>query len=381
MSEKRVISIRNANSYDFGGGERVPVFIAREVAKYSDLKPIIFSGSKKLLDFARTESVPYLKTWWWSKQAWSGIQVLLVPIYVLWQVVLYFYYLVLFIKYNPLLVHLQSKDDFIAGTFAARTLNIRVLWSDYADLKHIFLNHKIWYKNPIGKMVYFAGHFAEQIIVVSEEDKSLISVHIPKGDIKDKLRVIYNGAFDTYKKPEKKSIFTFVSTGRLVTDKGIGELIKAFNLLNRAHPDTALQILSDGPERSYFEELAKSNKSISFTGYQIDPLELMVKDHVFVLPTYHEGFSIALVEACMLEMPIIATRVGGNVEIIQDHQTGLLVPIKDVDALCKAMDKLYSNKKLCDKLAENAREQYVKRFQFDQIVKKEFIPLYMGSKK
>jgi len=378
MSKKLLIIIRNANSYDFGGGERVPVIIAREVAANSDLCPIVLSSSQKLLDFAKKESVPHLKTWWWSNQNWSGPRVLLVPIYLAWQIILYCYYLVLFIKLRPSVVNLQSKDDFIAGTFAARTLNIRVLWSDYADLKHIFLNHRIWYKNPIGKMVYLAGHFAERIIVVSNEDKSLISAHIPDGAVKDKMLVIYNGAFDTYEKVKKNKAFTFVSSSRIVTDKGIRELIEAFMILNEEFPDTALHILGDGPERGQFEELAAPNESISFLGHKSNPLNYVNKAHVFIIATYHEGFSVALVEACMLKMPIIATAVGGNTEIIHDHQTGLLVPTKNVTALYSAMKLLYGDEKLRQVLAENARVQYEKNFQFDQIVKEKFIPLYKG---
>lgn len=366
-------------SYDFGGGERVPVFIAREVSKYSDLKPIILSRSQKLINFADKESVLNMKTWWWSRQNWSGIRTLLIPIYVIWQIILYFYYIILFLKLNPLVVHLQSKDDFIAGTFAARTLRIRVLWSDYADLKHIFLNHRIWYKNPIGKMVYFAAHFAEKIIVVSKEDKALISQNIPNGSIKNKLHVVYYGAFDSYKKVTKNKAFTFISSSRIVTDKGIKELIEAFNKLNKIYPDITLNILGDGPEKKHFETLASSNKSINFLGYKANALDYVNKGHVFIIATYHEGFSIALVEACMLGMPIIATKIGGNPEIIRDHETGLLIPIKDSSKLFDAMELLYKNNELRQTLSKNARDEYLNKFQFDQIIRKEIIPLYKGE--
>jgi glycosyltransferase involved in cell wall biosynthesis len=379
MSKITTIIIRNAAKTDFGGGERVPVFIAREVASHSDLRPIICSGSQKLLDFAKKESVPYLKTWWWPRQNWSGPYVLLTPIYIIWQIILYFYYLSLFTKFRPSVVHLQGKDDFIAGTFAARTLNIRVIWSDYADLKHIFLNHRIWYKNPIGKMVYFAGNFAERIFVVSKQDKSLISANIPNGIVKNKMQVMYYGAFDTYKKIEKNKTFTFISSSRIVTDKGIRELIEAFNKLNKIHPDTALNILGDGPEREYFENLAKPNVAIKFLGHKSNPLDYVNKANVFIIATYHEGFSIALVEACMLGMPIIATNVGGNPEIIRDRETGLLVKAKDVDSLYRAMAELYTNNKTRELIGSNARAEYIKKFNFETIIKQQFIPLYKGE--
>ena len=96
MKKKPVIIIRNAKSYDFGGGERFPVFLAETLAK-NEIAPIIVSRSKKLLDFANDRSVPSVRGWWWSNQNWSGARVLLFPIYLLWQVVLFFWYLQFFI--------------------------------------------------------------------------------------------------------------------------------------------------------------------------------------------------------------------------------------------------------------------------------------------
>lgn len=374
-----IVIIRNAAKTDFGGGEKVPVFIAKEVMATGELHPIIFSRSQKLLEFAIKESVDCKKTWWWQKQNWNGKNVFLTPVYIVWQLILFIYYFVLFMKHKPSVVHLQSKDDFIAGTFAARTLKIRVLWSDYADLKHIFMNHAVWYKNPVGKMVYFAGKFAEKIIVVSQQDKSLIAAHIPDGTVKNRMQVIYNGAFDSYKAVEKNPAFTFVSSSRIVADKGIGELIKAFNRLHSVHSDIKLHIVGDGPEKDFFEDSARSNSAIMFFGHKSNPLDYVNKAHVFIIPTHHEGFSLALVEACMLAMPIIATDVGGNPEIIRNKETGLLVPPRNANDLYMAMEELYTNTKLREMIAANARMEYINKFNFATIIQQQFIPLYKGK--
>lgn len=362
--------------YDFGGGERVPVFIAREAAKNENLSPIVFSRSKKLLDFADTNNIPHKKTWWWSRQNWSGARVLMTPIYLVWQIVLFIYYFVLFVKYRPTVVHLQSKDDFIAGTYAGRILGASVVWSDHADLKHIFRNHQTWYKNPIGKMVYFSAFLADKIFVVSKEDLRLISESIPDGRVKKKMEIVYNGAFDTFKPTEKYKKFTFVSTGRLVTDKGISELIDAFTQFNKKVKDSQLYLLGDGPEREAFEKRAVSNPAIHFLGYQQNPLEYVAKSHIFLLPTYHEGFSLALVEACMLSMPVVATEVGGNPEIIHNRETGLLVKVKDSEDLYRAMNELYENEGLRNKLSKNARKTYEDNFNFETIINDAFINYY-----
>ena len=378
MRKTVVILIRNAARHDFGGGERVPVFIAQEAMKHN-INPVIFSRSDKLLKFASVNNVPHKKTWWWSRQNWSGAKVLLVPLYIVWQIVLFFYYVALFAKYRPSVVHVQSKDDFIAGTYAARLLGARVIWSDHADLKHIFKNHRVWYKNPVGKMVYLAAHFADKIFVVSKEDKRLIAESIPSHSVLQKMEIVYNGAFDSYKPVEKYKKFTFVSTGRLVTDKGIGELIGAFIKFHDNIPDSQLYLLSDGPERGRFEKQATAHPAIHFLGYKENPLEYVAKSHVFLLPTYHEGFSLALVEACMLAMPIIATNVGGNPEIIRDHDNGLLVVAKSSDGLYEAMKVLYSDKDLREKVSQNARKEYVGKFNFESVIRDNFISYYRGK--
>lgn len=375
MRKTVVILIRNAARYDFGGGERVPIFIAIEAIKH-EIDPIVFSRSDKLLNFARVNNVPYKRTWWWSRQSWNGAKILLMPLYIVWQIVLFFYYIALFVKYRPTVVHIQSKDDFIAGTCAARLHGARVVWSDHADLKHIFKNHRIWFKNPIGKMVYLAAHFTDKIFVVSKEDRRLIAASIPDHSVLKKMKIVYNGAFDSYKSVKKYKKFTFVSTGRLVTDKGIGELLDAFIKFHDDIPDSQLYLLGDGPEREQFEKQATKHPTIHFLGYKENPLEYVAKSHVFLLPTYHEGFSLALVEACMLAMPIIATNVGGNPEIIRDYETGLLVNIKDSHDLFIAMNKLYVDNKLRNKLSHNARQEYESRFNFETIIEKTFIRYY-----
>ena len=81
----------------------------------------------------------------------------------------------------------------------------------------------------------------------------------------------------------------------------------------------------------------------------------------------------------MMSLPIIATNVGGNKEIITNNKTGLLVPVKDSDALYEAMLRIYKDKELSKTIGSGARLQFVKKFQFDQIVKKSFIPLYRGD--
>ena len=375
---KPILIIRNAYSHDFGGGERFPVFLAQSLRKFN-YKPIIVSRHPVLLEFAGKNGIVTRRGWWWSKQTWNGLHVALFPAYAIWQTALYLWYHHLFATTKPRVVHIQSKDDFIAATYAAAHLGIRVVWTDHADLKHIWKNIRMPFKNPLGKWVYRAAHHAEAITVVSNSELHEVTQYLPSvSPVRNKLMVIYNGCADVldHYPVTSHADFIYVIASRLVVDKGVGEAIDAFTRLHTDHSDTRLIIAGDGPHRQRFHEQAAQIDAIEFIGHQNDPYQAISQGDVFLQPTYHEGFSVVLVEACMLARPIIATDVGGNSEIILNNKTGLLIPAKDAAALYKAMKRLYRNTKLCTQLAQTARTQYEGRFVFDTIVEEGFVPLY-----
>ena len=376
---KKVIIIRNAYSYDFGGGERFPVFLAESLAA-QQIEPVVVSSNNTLLNFTRDRGVKAVHGWWWSRQQWNSWRIALFPIYVIWQFMLYWWYRQLFAKEKPSAVHIQSKDDFIAATYAAKHFGAAVVWTDHADLKHVWRNVTTPFKNPVGKWVYRVAQKADAITVVSESELQEVSAHLPpESPIHTLLKVVYNGCPDVisaYPHDSSSDTTSYIMASRLVTDKGVGEAITAFKQLHEKYPKTELRIAGDGPEKETFISLAKDIDAVTFMGHQTDPYEVISEADVFLQPTYHEGFSVVLIEASMLEKPIIATAVGGNVEIIHDKETGLLVPAKDTQSLAAAMEELFVDKALRDTLAKNARAQYEKKFVFDVIVKKEFIPLY-----
>lgn len=382
MNKKHIILIRNAKSYDFGGGERFPVFAA-DILKKNGYDPLIISRSQKLCMFAADHDISTTKGWWWSHQNWSGLYVTLFPIYVIWQIVLTFWYIVKFLQFHPNVVHIQSKDDFIAATLAGRLLGKRIIWTDHADLKHVWKNLTVWYKNPVGKLIYLCAHLAHAISVVSKSERDLVARNLSDtSNLTRKISVIYNGVLDTqdqFPTARNSNIFTYCVASRLVTDKGIKEVINAYKTIHITIPNSQLLLLGDGPEAAKFHKLAKDTPSIKFLGHQTNPLKIMSQADVFIHPTYHEGFSVALVEAGMLGMPIVATAVGGNLEIIEDRKTGLLVSVRDSNSLAQAMQELALNKDLRQQLSVSTRQQYVNKFQFDHIMNESFIPLYEGK--
>ena len=378
MAQYDVILIRNAAPADFGGAERYVVFLAQELKQHG-LKPIIFTHHSEITNFAETNLVNYQRTPWLKQQNWNGWRTLLLPFYIIFETYLFFYYLRLFAKYRPQTIHIQSKDDFIAATYAGKTLHKTVVWGDHADLKHILKNTLKFGRNLAGKMVLRAAKKADKIILNSQGDKDAIAESIPKDPwFWSKTVIIHNGTIDRIKQYNKElsGKFKFILNCRIVASKGIGEAITAFNRLSRRHPNTQLLIVGNGPEIDQFKQLAKTNSKIEFIGYQLDPLAFLAQADCFIQPTYHEGLSLSLVEACMLQKPIITTNVGGNPEVVIHQKNGLLVPAKNAKALEEAMELIYQQPKLAARLAKQARQAYVESFNFRQLVAKDLIPLY-----
>jgi glycosyltransferase involved in cell wall biosynthesis len=370
---KNIALIRNSYSFDFGGAEIFPINLATEILK-SDYSPLVLSANKKTLTASRKEKIKTIKSPWWSWQNFSGFKIFLFPLYLIWQVYLYFWYLRFGIKYKIDIFHPQSRDDFIAVTLAGKTLRKRVVWTDHADLKYIFANHKVWYKNPVSKLVYFASKLADHIMLESFSEKKLVEKALGKA-LPAKYVVIHIGVVDNYK-PTKQSgdKIVFASTSRLVKAKGIGELIEAFKLIN--NEDAVLKLYGDGPEADYFKSLAGDTKNIEFLGHINDVADALQKADIFVHPSYHECFGLSLVEAEMCSLPIIACNVDSIPEIVKDGASGILVREKNVEELAEAMRLLLRSEKLRKAMGQAGRQIYLESFQFDKIVKDKILPLY-----
>ena len=384
MNNKKIAIIRNSQSDNLNGNDLFPIFLAEKLIKHN-YTPIIISKSSKILSFARDKNIKTSSGRWLERQNWNGSRVLLLPIYVIWQIILTIWYFGLFTKNKIDIVNIQSRDDFIAATIAGRMLGKRVIWTDPQELKYIWDNVDRWFKNPVGKMVRWAARFAHKITVFSESERSLINENIAAGgQVWQKIKVIYNGVddlADKYKKVDHDKNFRFCVASHLTIEKGIGEVINAFNKLSGDHKNIKLMIIGSGPDEVKFREEAEGNSNIEFLGYKEDLLPYIAKADLFIRPTYREGFSMALIEASMLSCPIIATAVGGNIEVIKNNETGILIHPKDALTLYDSMEKLFKDTNLRQKIANNARKQYEQKFQFDKIVTDEFIPLFENIKK
>ena len=148
------------------------------------------------------------------------------------------------------------------------------------------------------------------------------------------------------------------SVGRLVEVKNHAALLDRMPALLDAHPALQLVLIGDGPLR---DTLARQAEVLGVTahvhllGNRADVAELLPALDIFVLPSHSEGLSIALLEACRSALPIIATDVGGNAEVVRDGHTGLLVAPGDGAGLQAALQRLLADSALRALLGAAAR--------------------------
>jgi glycosyltransferase involved in cell wall biosynthesis len=143
--------------------------------------------------------------------------------------------------------------------------------------------------------------------------------------------------------PGAAPVLLFV--GRLAAIKGLGLLLEAVAALRLRHPQLRLVLVGDGPDRARLEARAAKPDlagAITFTGYraQAEVARDLAACDVFVLPSFAEGVPVVLMEAMATRRPVVATRVAGVAELVEDGVSGHLVPPGDVTALTQAIEAL-----------------------------------------
>ena len=146
--------------------------------------------------------------------------------------------------------------------------------------------------------------------------------------------------------------------GRLVELKNHHRMVDVMPQLLQRHPSLKLVLVGDGPRadalRQQVERL-QLQPHVVLAGQRQNVGALLGAFDVFALPSQTEGLSIALLEACGSGLPVVATRVGGNAEIIDDGHTGLLIPPDDNDALAAALMRMLDDSTLRQRVGSAAR--------------------------
>lgn len=177
--------------------------------------------------------------------------------------------------------------------------------------------------------------------------------------------------FRKYPDTKDKIIFCFV--GRLNPDKGVFELLRAFQQLKKALPNIVLLLVGNS-EGKLPDDLknVRNSKDIIFTGYTSNvPLYLSVAN-TLVHPSYREGFSMVIQQAMAMKIPVITTNIPGPSEVIEEGISGLLVPPRNIERLKDAMEYMANHPIQRKKMGESGLERVKKYFTREKMLQKTY---------
>ena len=162
--------------------------------------------------------------------------------------------------------------------------------------------------------------------------------------------------------------FTFVFVGRIVRDKGINELVAAFDKLHKEHPEVRLVLVGDregnlDPVAPETIDRINRGDGIEAVGKQSDVRPFYAQADVLVFPSYREGFPNVVIEAGAMGLPSIVTDINGSREIIIDGKNGIIVPSKDEEALYQAMKHFLEHPEEVAEMAAKARPLIASRYE------------------
>jgi glycosyltransferase involved in cell wall biosynthesis len=228
----------------------------------------------------------------------------------------------------------------------------------------------------------WSRHSIKQVVAVSEENKrTLIDLYrLPAG----KISVVHNGADLTpFRNPPQGTLRDelgltadqplVIVLGRLAANKGQRYLVEAAPAIVSRFPTAHFAFAGNPEGRSDIEAHIRAlnlEPRFSLLGFRLDVVNLLRSSDVFVLPSLGEGFSLSIIEALAAGLPVVATRVGGAAEIIDEGCNGFLVPPADAPALGEAVTRVL---RLDASARENMRSAALataRRFSFDSTAQK-----------
>ncbi len=279
---------------------------------------------------------------------------------------------------KPLIVHTHTPKAGIIGMLAAKMAGVPIRLHTVAGLplmettgsKRKVLNtvEKITYKlatriypNSIGlkEIILKEGFAAEEKLKVLGKGSSNgidtdyfdpeIFTETTRAQFKKKLGL-----------PKDDIVFIFI--GRLVSEKGLNELVAAFDDLQKIYSGISLLLVGPfeqelDPLTPYSLEKIKEHQKIVTTGYQQDVRPYLSISNVLSFPSYREGFPNVVMQAGAMGIPCIVSDINGCNEIIKEGENGLIIPVKDQNAIHNAMESLIKDPEMREMLAASAREE------------------------
>jgi glycosyltransferase involved in cell wall biosynthesis len=284
---------------------------------------------------------------------------------------------------KPLIVHSHTPKAGVVGMIAARLAGVPNRLHTVAGLplletsgaKRALLDFVEKTTYACATMVYPNSVGLKNIIIENQYcDATKLKV-LAKGSSNGINTTFFNpDLFSTNQRQELKQNlnlteenFVFVFVGRLVKDKGINELIEAFELLCKTNSKARLLLVGDyeqdlDPLSEKTLEVIKMNEAIITVGFQYDVRPYFAISNVLVFPSYREGFPNVVMQAGAMALPCIVSDINGCNEIIEEGKNGTIIPVKSANAILEKMVVLIENKIFYNQLQSEARKMILNRY-------------------
>lgn len=259
----------------------------------------------------------------------------------------------------------QTNTSIIAeGALAARRAGIPHIW----HLHEFLENHpSLRCPLPLYFIYKFIETFSEHVVVVSQSLAKSVSSYI----YNDKLTVIPNGLY--IKKCDRNvrlelnlasDSIIVTNIGAIIEEKGCQTLTDAAVEICMARPEVVFLIVGPIADINLAAKLKEQvlkhslEKQILFLGYRTDVAAILETTNIYLCSSTMETFSLAIVEAMSFEKPVISTKCGGPEEIVDHEESGLLVPVADVDAMVSAIVRLLESPSDRKRFGKNGKKKY-----------------------
>ncbi|RBW49728.1 glycosyltransferase [Marinobacter sp. F3R11] len=271
-------------------------------------------------------------------------------------------------------VHCHQYTPWIYGWLAALGTQAKVVFTEHGRFYPDRYRYKAMLVNPLMALLTPA------VVAISNATKDALVTYefIPR----KKIQVVYNGIsplkrddLEVQKVRESLRIpqdaFVVGTVSRLDPVKNQSMMLRAFKEFNEKYPDSYLLMVGDGPDKEKLVALAKElgiDERTVFTGFINNPVHYLSAMDVFLLSSHTEGTSMTLLEAMSLGIPSVATRVGGNPEIVNHGITGILTEPDQSSAFSTAMNKLYQDPVFRKLQGKAAQKRFFEKFSSEVMV-------------
>jgi glycogen(starch) synthase len=267
-------------------------------------------------------------------------------------------------RFQPDLIHLNSLGASALFHLAtARTHPAPLLVTLHGALP----SNDLGSPTLIGRLLRSADWFSSVSAIHLEEVRRLLP------ELRPRSSVIYSGVQSPTEPPAPLPIQDprLLCLGRLSASKGFELALDAFAKVRGRFPHLRLTVAGDGYLRPDLERLAQDLEvrgSVDFLGWVAPEHVAAVIDTatMVVMPSRTEGIPLVAIQAALMARPVVATRVGGNPEIVRHRETGLLVEPEDSKALGEAIAWLLGNPHAAAEYGREARRQALEKFSFDR---------------